>query len=82
MWPFLFSFAVSYAIKNDEANHNRLKLNSMFQFLIYSEGFILLGNKNTKNYKNVEFLLVANKQISLRPNAEKIKYMLMPVVAK
>jgi len=39
-----------------------------------------IGQKNTQYYKKAKFLLVANKQICLGPNAENIKYMLVPVV--
>jgi hypothetical protein len=82
LWPLLFSFALGYAIKNDQANHDGLKLNSTFQRLIYSEEFILLGKKMHSIIKTQNFELVVNEQICHGPNAEKIKYMLMPVVRK
>ena len=50
-------------------------MNGTYQLLIYSEELILLDKKNTQYYIKAEILLVANKQICLRPNAENIKYM-------
>jgi hypothetical protein len=44
----LFNFALKYAIRKDQENHVRLKLNGAQQLMIYADDVNLLGdNINT-----------------------------------
>jgi hypothetical protein len=53
--PQLFNFAVEYAIRKNQVNQTRLKLNGTHQLLAYADDVNLLGdnidtvNKNTEN---------------------------------
>jgi hypothetical protein len=53
-----------------------LKLNGTYQLLVYTDNNILGGGVHTIK-KKPEALLVAIKEIDLRVNADKTKYMIM-----
>jgi hypothetical protein len=69
--PFLFNFALKYAIRKVQANQEGLKLNGTHQLLIYADGDNILGGTIDTLKKNTEALLVASKDIGLGVNAEK-----------
>jgi hypothetical protein len=50
-----FQLCLGYAIKNNQANHDELKLNGKYQLLIYFEEFILLDKKYIRIIKRQNF---------------------------
>ena len=71
-WALLISFALEYAIGNDQVNKEGLK--GTHQLLLSAYDANLLGkNINTVN-KNAETLLFASKEVGLEVNTEKIMY--------
>jgi hypothetical protein len=74
--PFLFNFALEYAIKKVQEDQVGLKLTGTYQFLAYSDDVNLLGD-NIDTIKNKETLIDASKEVGLEINVEKTKYMLL-----
>jgi hypothetical protein len=64
----LFNFA--YAIRKVRENQVELKLNGTHQLLAYADDVTLLGH-------NTETLVYASKEVGLKVNVEKTKYMLV-----
>jgi hypothetical protein len=74
--PFLFNFALEYAIRRVQANQEGFKLNGTHQLLVYADDNILGGSIHAIK-KNTEALVVTSNKIGLEVNAEKTKYMVM-----
>ena len=74
--PFLFNFALEYAIRRVQVNQDGLKLNGTHQLLAYADNNVLGGSAHTVK-ENAEALVVAIKEIGLEVNADKTKYMIM-----
>jgi hypothetical protein len=75
--PLLFKFALEYAIWMVQANQESLKLNGIHQFLVYADDVNISGGSVHAVKKNTEALVVASKEVGLKVNAEKTKYMVM-----
>jgi len=75
--PFLFNFALEYAIKRLQVNQDGLKLNGKHQLLAYADDVNILGGSVHTVKENAEALVVATKKIGLEVNADKTKYMVM-----
>ena len=75
--PFLFNFALEYAIKRVQVNQDGLKLNGTHLLLAYADDVNILGGSVHTVKENAEALVVATKEIGLEVNADKTKYMVM-----
>jgi hypothetical protein len=74
--PFLFNFALEYAIRSVQVNKDGLQLNCTRQSLVYADDFNMLGGSVHTTKKNTEALVVASK-IGLEVTTYKTKYMTM-----
>jgi len=73
LWPWLFNFALQYAIRRVQVNQNGLKLNSTDQLLFYADDVNILGGTVHTIKRNTEALVVSSKEIGLEENADTIK---------
>jgi hypothetical protein len=74
---YLESFASEYAIRRVQVNQDGLKLNGTHQLLAYADDVNKLGGSVQIVKENAEALIVAIKEIGLKVNADKTKYMVM-----
>ena len=78
MWfSFPFNFALQYVIRRVQVNQDCVKLNGIYQLLVYADYVNMLGGSVLNVKKNTETMLVGSKEIGLEVNADKIKYMVM-----
>jgi hypothetical protein len=77
--PLLFNFALQYAIRRVQENHEGLKLNGKHQLLSYADAVNIVGENTdtTQIQRYREALLDSSKQVDLEVNPEKTKYMFM-----
>jgi hypothetical protein len=54
-----------------------LKLNGTYQFLVYADAVNILGRSGHYIKKNTDVLIGASKDIGLKVNADKTKYIVM-----
>jgi hypothetical protein len=76
--PWLFNFAIGYAIRRVQVNQEGLKLNGTHQLLVYAHGVTILGGSIHTIKKSTEALVIAAKKIGLEVNAEKTKCVVIP----
>jgi hypothetical protein len=60
-----------------QENQLGLKLNGIYQLLVYVNDVNLLGDNIYTMKKNIRTLIDASKEVSLEANAEKTKYILL-----
>jgi hypothetical protein len=75
--PLLFNFSLEYAIKRVQVNQDGLKLNGTHQLLAYADGVNILTETVCTVMEKPETQLVANKEIGIKGNAGKSKYMVV-----
>jgi hypothetical protein len=75
--PFLFNFALEYAIKRVQVNQDGLKLNGTHQLLGYADDVNILGGSVHTVKENAEDLVIATMESGLEVNVDKTKYMVM-----
>jgi len=73
----LFAFALQYAIRRVQVNQDGLKLNGTHKLLFYVDDVNTLGGSVHTVKEKAEALIVASKEIGLKVNAVKTKYMVM-----
>ena len=73
----LFGFDLEYAIRRVQVNQDGLKLNGIHQLLVYADDVNILGGSVHIIKETTETFIVASKEIGLRVNADKNKYMVM-----
>ena len=71
----LFNFALEYTIRRVQINQDGLKLNGIHQLLAYADDVNILGGSVHTVKKNAEALAAATKEIGLKVNAHRTKYM-------
>jgi len=75
--PMLFNFALEYAIRSVQVNHDGLKLNVTLQLLAYADDVNILGGSIHTLKENAEALLASTKETGLEGSADKSKFMVM-----
>jgi len=75
--PLLFNFALEYAIKRIRVNQDGLKLNGKQQLLVYVDDVNILCRSVHTIKKNIKTVLVGSKEIGLKVNADKTKYLVI-----
>ena len=75
--PLLFNFALEYAIRRVQVNLDGLKLRGTHRLLVYVNDVNILGGSVHTVKENAEALILASKEIGLKVNADKTKYMVM-----
>jgi hypothetical protein len=73
----VFSFALEYATRRVQVNHDGLKVNGTHQLLVYAVDINILGRSVHVRMNNTEALVVDSKKIGLEVNADNTKYMVM-----
>jgi len=72
--PMPFNFALEYAIRRVQVNHDGLKLNGTHQLLAYADDVNILGGSVHILKENAEALVAATREIGLEVIANKTKY--------
>jgi len=70
--PLVFNFAVEYAIRTVQVNHDGLKIKRTHK-LFYADDVNILGGSVQAIKENTEARVVASKEIGLEVNAKKKK---------
>ena len=73
----LFNFAVQYANRTVQVNHDGLKLKGTHQLLVYADHVNTLGGSVHTVRKIAEALVVVSKETGLEVNDDKTKYMVI-----
>jgi len=73
----LFNFALEYAIRRVQVNHDGLKLNGTHQLLAYADNVNILGGSIHTLKEKAEALVAATWEIGLELSADQTKYMVM-----
>jgi hypothetical protein len=68
--PFLFNFALDYAIKRVQVSGDGLILNGTHQLLAYADDVNILGGSVHTVKENAEALVVATKEVGIEVNAD------------
>ena len=61
--PLLFNFALEYAIRSLQVNHDGLKLYGTHQLLVYADDVYILGGSIHTVKKNAEALIMASRRL-------------------
>jgi len=75
--PFLFNFALEYAIRRVQVNQDGLKLSGTRQLLAYADDVNTLGRSIHTLKVNAESLVAATREIRLEVSADRTKYLVM-----
>jgi hypothetical protein len=75
--PLLFSHALKYVVRKVQENQVGQVLNGTHPLLAYADDVNLLGENIKTIKKNAETLIGASKEVCLKINAKKLKYILL-----
>ena len=75
--PFLFNFALDFAIRRVQENQQNLKLNGTHQLTVYTDDINVQVRSLYTTKKNTEAVVIVSKEVCLEVNAEKTKYVVM-----
>jgi hypothetical protein len=75
--PFVFNFALEYAIRKVQEDQVGLELNETHQLLVYIDVVSLQGDNIDIIKRNTQTLIDASKGFGLEVNTAKTKYMLL-----
>jgi len=67
--PMIFNFALEYAIRRVQVNHDGLKLNGTHQLLAYADDVNILGGSIHTLKENAEALVAATRETGLEVSA-------------
>ena len=71
------TFALEYTTRRIQAIQKGLKLNGIYQHLLYADDINILGGSMCTGKKNTEALVTASKEINIEVHAEKTKNIVM-----
>jgi hypothetical protein len=71
------TLALEYTISRIQEIQEGLKLNGLYQHLLYADDINILGGSMCTVKKNTEALVTASKEVSIEVHAEKTKNMIM-----
>ena len=74
--PFLFNFALEYAIRRVQVNQDDMKLYGTHQLLAYANDVNILGG-GIHTLKENAALVAATREIGMEVSADKSTYMVM-----
>jgi hypothetical protein len=69
--PWLFNFALKYAIRRVQESQEGVKLSGTHQLLAYAYDINIVRENTDTTQKNTEALLHASKEVGLEVNPEK-----------
>jgi hypothetical protein len=77
--PLLLNLSLEYVIRKVQENEDGMKLNEIYQLLIYANDINTFGEDINFIQKKTEALVEASNKIGLKVKAEKTQYVFIPL---